>query len=297
MTGRPELTTATSFADLNRLLDELVSSVRAILGANLVGAYLQGSFALGDADAHSDVDFVIVAAGAVSDAQLRGLQAMHRRIHAQAVPWAQHLEGSYIPRRGLHRVDPARHPFPYLDNGADQLVRDPHCNTAVVRWILREHGVVLLGPQPVTLVAPVSPDDLRREARGALLEYGAWAREPGALGVMSQWKQTYLVVTFCRILHTLATGTVGSKREAAAWALANLPPAWHGAHRARGGGPRRSLGSGPPPGGPQARHQNPRVRGPRSRRDAQLHASASLEQTLGGSSRRELAVRLYRRPT
>lgn len=38
----------TPFAGLNAVLDKLVTSVQAILGDNFLGAYLQGSFALGD---------------------------------------------------------------------------------------------------------------------------------------------------------------------------------------------------------------------------------------------------------
>ena len=45
---------------------------------------------------------------------------------------------------------------------------------------------------------------------------------------MSRWKQPYLVLTLCRALHTVATGTVGSKREAADWALGALDPEWQG---------------------------------------------------------------------
>jgi predicted nucleotidyltransferase len=37
-----------------------VKRARLILGANFFGAYLQGSFALGDADLHSDCDFLVV---------------------------------------------------------------------------------------------------------------------------------------------------------------------------------------------------------------------------------------------
>ena len=44
----------THFAELNELLGELVRQARSILEGNFVGAYLQGSFALGDADLYSD---------------------------------------------------------------------------------------------------------------------------------------------------------------------------------------------------------------------------------------------------
>jgi hypothetical protein len=43
--GRP-----TQLAELNKLLGQIVSQVKSSLGHNFVGAYLQGSFALGDAE-------------------------------------------------------------------------------------------------------------------------------------------------------------------------------------------------------------------------------------------------------
>jgi predicted nucleotidyltransferase len=60
---------ATPFDDLNRLLVELVAGAREVLGESFCGAYLQGSFAVGDADAHSDVDFVVVTEDEVTPEQ------------------------------------------------------------------------------------------------------------------------------------------------------------------------------------------------------------------------------------
>ena len=84
-----------------------------------------------------------------------------------------------------------------------------------MRWIIREHGIVLEGPPPETLVEPVSAAELRREALAAVREYAEWAPEGTKAGPMSRWKQPYLVLTFCRLLHTLSEGRVASKREAA----------------------------------------------------------------------------------
>lgn len=216
----------TPFPELNDVLAELVAGVRDVLHDDFVGAYLQGSFAVGDADEHSDVDFVVVTANEVTPAQEAALQALHARLFALDVAWAQHLEGSYVSQARLWHVDPARSPLLYLDNGASELVRDPHCNTAVVRWSLREHGVVLAGPDPKQLVAPVSAAQLRDEARAAVRAYAEWAPEPTRTGGMSRWKQSYLVVTFCRLLHTLESGRVTSKRAGATWALDALDPEW-----------------------------------------------------------------------
>jgi hypothetical protein len=151
---------------------------------------------------------------------------MHKRIYALDVVWAQHLEGSYVPEDALRFVDPSRSSYFYLDNGASDLIWSDHCNTAVVRWILREHGVALAGPDPKRLVEPVSADQLRAEVLAGLDEWAEWAPEPTKAGGMSRWKQVHLVVAFCRMLYTLEHGRVGSKRAAGEWALGALDPQW-----------------------------------------------------------------------
>jgi predicted nucleotidyltransferase len=212
----------TRFDDLNGVLDEFLVNVRATLGENFCGAYLQGSFAIGDADEHSDVDFIVVIHDELADDQIARLQAMHERLYALEVPWAQHLEGSYVPRENLRRVDPSRSPYVYLDNGATELVLDNHCNTAIVRWTLREHGVVLLGPDPRTLIEPVSADELADDVRVAGDEWAKWLAD----NVPSRRGQGVLVLSLCRMLQTLAEGRVTTKPEAGRWALRTLEPKW-----------------------------------------------------------------------
>jgi hypothetical protein len=213
----------TAYPELNAVLAELVDGARASLGATFCGAYLHGSFAAGDADEFSDVDFVIVTHDEPNAAQEDSLQSLHRRLYAMESTWAQHLEGSYVPRHQLRCMDWSHRTFLFLDNGANELVRDAHCNTAVVRWLLRERGVILAGPDPKKLVDPVTASDLRREALVRVQEYADWAHE---LSVMTRWQQPYLVLTFCRLLLTIGTGRVGSKAEAGEWACGALDPEW-----------------------------------------------------------------------
>jgi hypothetical protein len=211
----------TQYADLDAVLLRFVDGVRTVLGANFVGAYLVGSFALGDADEHSDVDFLVLTETEVSDEELAGLQALHGTLNDLDVGWAQHLEGSYVPRDRFRELDPSRAPFLFIDNGARELAWDNHCNTAVMRWVLREHGVTLAGPDPQSLVDPVAADALRREAAATMRAYADWARD---LTEMSQWTQPYLVLTCCRVLATLVLGEVISKRAAVEWAARALDP-------------------------------------------------------------------------
>lgn len=50
----------TPYLELNQVLATFLSVVQRSLGGDLLGVYLQGSFALGEFDDHSDVDFVVV---------------------------------------------------------------------------------------------------------------------------------------------------------------------------------------------------------------------------------------------
>jgi len=223
----------TPFDDLNHILGDLVASIQAILEENFCGAYLVGSFAIGDADIHSDVDFIVVTHDEVTQSQQKELQEMHRRIYRLDSAWAQHLEGSYIPKESLRRLDPNGRSYLYLDNGTDELILSDHCNSAVVRWSLREHGVVLAGPQPAMLIDPVGMNDLRNEMSTKIHDLAEYARSdltfavPGTSEMtMSRWMQTYAVMTVCRTLHTFQSGRVTSKNEAATWATESLDAKW-----------------------------------------------------------------------
>jgi predicted nucleotidyltransferase len=218
----------TGFADLNAVLVELVTATQTILGDNFCGAYLQGSFAVGDADKYSDVDFVIVTNAEVSDDQVAALRALHARFPTRDVDWARHLEGSYIPRASLFRPDAAREPYWYVDNGSSDLERSNHDNTVVVRWVLREYGIALDGPEPSSLVDIVTAEELRYEVHGTMREWAcALPTYTGSMDEQwSAWLQPYVVLSYCRMLHTLYTSRVGSKLAAGRWALGALDSQW-----------------------------------------------------------------------
>jgi hypothetical protein len=89
--------------------------------------------------------------------------------------------------------------------------------------VLREHGIVLTGPPSAELVEPVAADVLREEGRARIPEWVEWALSAPE---MSRWKQPHLVLSLCRILYTIETGTVVSKRAAGEWAMQTLDPEW-----------------------------------------------------------------------
>ena len=215
----------TPYAELNHVLAELVSSIKAILGENFIGAYLQGSFAVGDFDEDSDVDFIVVIKEELSDAQVEALQLMHDQIYQLESYWAQHLEGSYFPKEILRQYSKRGSDLWYLDNGARSMIRSDHCNTILVRWVVREKGVALAGPAPDDLIDPISDELLRAEIYETLNEWGREILdEPERYN--NRFYQGYIVLNYARMLHDLKMGRAGSKREGAEWAKANLNPSW-----------------------------------------------------------------------
>jgi predicted nucleotidyltransferase len=218
--------TATVYPEINSVLQELLSGARALLGPRFIGMYLDGSLAIGDFDPRSsDVDFVVVTDGELQPRTFVGLQAMHERIAAGASKWAKELEGSYIPQRAL-RLDRRPGPHPYIDRGSTLAMGHPESGYWVIhRHILREHGVVLTGPPPGTLIDSVHPAELREAVRGILREWWRPMLREGPL-LQKSFYRCYAVLTMCRMLYTLRYGAIVTKPVAARWAQEALDARW-----------------------------------------------------------------------
>jgi hypothetical protein len=217
----------TAYPELNTLLDNFVGRIQTILGDNFLAAYLVGSFATGDWDEHGDVDFVVVMQEDLSAKEVQALNSMHSQIRAGVTYWHHHLEGSYFPKAIIRREDLAKTKLWYLDNGSRALERSTHCNELVVRWVTRERGITLAGLEPTALIDPIPVEAMRQEVRETMETWGAELLiEPHSLRGL--WYQTFVVLSYCRMLHTLKTGRIESKLAGARWAQAQLSPTWHG---------------------------------------------------------------------
>ena len=94
----------TPYADLDKLLVELLGHWQRILGDDLVGAYLQGSFALGGGDQQSDCDWLVATRDSLTDQQIVELRGLHDQIPTRDGHWPHDLEGSYAPAAELVSV-------------------------------------------------------------------------------------------------------------------------------------------------------------------------------------------------
>jgi hypothetical protein len=209
------------------MLDDLLPGIRDALGENLVGAYLRGSLALGDFNpATSDLDVLAVTERPVDDREFAGLAALHAQLAALPNSYANRMEIAYIDRVALKRFAAGRH-HPTLGQGEELAWSEHRDNWILERWTVRERGVVLLGPEPQTLIDPIAPDELHAAVRARLRDWADWADQPDDPDwLLPLAHNAYVVETMCRALYTLARSELVSKPRAVAWALATLPEPW-----------------------------------------------------------------------
>lgn len=216
----------TPHSDVNDVSSLVLSEVLAALGKDFIGLYLWGSLATGDFDpGTSDIDLVAVTTGVVSSETFIALEAMHARIAATRLYWANRMEVDYLSQDSLRRYDPAGDRHPRIGVGERLHWQPPDSTGIIKRHILRERGLVLAGPDLKSHIDPVSPDDLRLACRGDLVEW--WApklNDPPYLRTREY--QAYAVLTMCRLLYTIEHGTTVSKPVAGRWALQTLDPSW-----------------------------------------------------------------------
>lgn len=210
-----------------QLLDILLARLQHELGDELLGLYVRGSLALGDfIPATSDVDVLAVLEHAVSPALFARLAELHATLANFAHPYATRLEMVYFDRAAVRRFVPNQK-HPTLGQGGRLVWEEHHANWIFERWTVREHGVTLYGPDPRTLIDPISKEELRAAARGRLHDWADWAAAPeDPEFLLPRAHQAYVIETMCRALVTVANGELGSKPRAVAWALAQLPEPW-----------------------------------------------------------------------
>lgn len=216
----------TPYRDVDALLTEVLEGARAVLGARFVGMYLDGSLATGGFDSASDIDFVVVMDSAITEDDFLALQALHDRIAALDDPLAVQLEGFYVPAVAL-RGDATGLHCPNLERGPGERLKWVTLDAAwsIHRYVLYKYGITVVGPDLRALADPVAPTELREAAVGFL----EWLTglTPDSVPMASRGYQSYIVLTVCRILFTLAHSDVASKGTAVAWARQTLDARWH----------------------------------------------------------------------
>jgi hypothetical protein len=205
------------------VLDALVTGIRGVLGAELVGLYVYGSWRSGGFDpVASDLDLVAVLDRDVVARDLTTLGKMHDDVLRRFPTWTNRLDIVYIDQGTLRTFRTGRGSFAVISPG------EPfHLRTDVGDWLqswylLRETSEPLVGPDARDLVPPIADAEFVDALRGNLEAMRAQARGDLAPGFLA-----YIVLTHCRALMTIRTGAGPSKAAGAAWTRERMPEwAW-----------------------------------------------------------------------
>lgn len=205
--------------DMVRLLDDLCGRIRQALGGELVGVYLYGSLVTGDFDPGiSDFDLLAVTADEVDDEAFRRLDALHADFVGEYPAWENRIEIAYLPAAGLRtfRTQESRmavispgEPFHFKRAGREWLLN---------WWQVREQSLVLYGPDPKTLIGPISQPEFLAVVGEHTRAWREWVGECRA-----RKSQAYARLTLCRALYEATHGAQASKRQAAQWAQDAFP--------------------------------------------------------------------------
>ena len=216
---------STAYPEINQTLSELHQRAESILLDNFVGMYLYGSLAMDSFQPiRSDIDFVVIVFEPLDNGTINALETMHQELLITENKWVKKLEGAYIPKHVIRGRSDNHAEVPTLNEGNFYLAR-LGSDWDIHRYVLREYEAIISGPSPRDFIDPVSIDQIKLAIREVLdnwwlpmLEDPARLERPGY--------QPFAVLSMCRTLHTLNTGTLASKSDAANWAIEMLDEDW-----------------------------------------------------------------------
>ena len=212
-------TNPTAHADINQLLELLLSSMQKILGEKLVGVYLYGSLVIGDFDPTiSDIDLVAALASDLDDKEFEALQRMHVDFAHQHKEWDDRIEVCYISLAALQTVKTGTSQVANISPGEPFHKRETSIEWLISWYVVRESSITLCGPAPKTIIEPISKDEFLRAIQAHTKAWDEWIHD-----MHNRKSQAYAILTMCRALYILKYGEQVSKKQAALWAEKEFP--------------------------------------------------------------------------
>ncbi|GAA4103399.1 aminoglycoside adenylyltransferase domain-containing protein [Nonomuraea soli] len=228
--------------DVARAASRYLTTADRLAPGRIRGFYLVGSVALGAWRAgRSDIDFVAVVDGDLGDRDLRRLSLLHKAANVPAawqalvrarpaIPGT--LNGVFVAAGDLSK--PVSRIRPLASHSGPSFTRGRGFEVNPVVWkILLEKGVTVRGPAPGELGLDPEPGTLRewnlRQLRG---HFATWARQamsdrpPRKPLLPAHRVALSTVLAPPRLHHTIMTGEVISKEEAAHYALETFDARW-----------------------------------------------------------------------
>lgn len=208
---------------ITQQIDDCVALLQNVLGENLLGMYIYGSFLMGGLQKFSDIDLFVVSKRETTREEkeqlgkallkISGVYAVSKDlkpveltivVKSQVNPW------QYPPKFDFLYGDWMRKDF--AAGNVEPWPTKELPNLALVVTQLLLSNKVLFGPKPETLLDAVPYKDF-------IL---ATTREIDSLLEDIDWDTRNVLLTLARIWSTVETNTIRSKADAASWTIERL---------------------------------------------------------------------------
>lgn len=202
---------------LNDLLADLAARIHALLGDDLAGLYLYGSLVSGGFDDDvSDLDLLAATTGDPGPDLLERLRAMHDGFVRDHPRWDDRVEVAYLSLAALRTFKTRASPLAIISPGEPLHLIAAGPDWLMNWYLVRDHGVALLGPPPAEIIPRISKTEFIDAVRDHAA--GAWFDR-----LRGRKQQSYAVLTLGRALYAHRFGEHVSKQAAAAWAQHTFP--------------------------------------------------------------------------
>ena len=204
-------------------LDQCLDVLRNILGIDLLGVYLYGSFLVGGLQKYSDIDlFVLTNRTTTSEEKKRLITHLLQISGVYMNDTKPPIEMTIVKKEA---INPWKYP-PFFDFQYGEWLRDsvekgdfeplsgsemPDLALIITQVLLKSYA--LFGPKPGEQLAPVPYPDF----------INAMLHDLDRLYASLEDDTRNVLLTFARIWSTLETNTIRSKPDAADWVIARLP--------------------------------------------------------------------------
>lgn len=213
---------ATSYDDINVLLETLLTQMRIILGEKLLGLYLYGSATAGDFNqAVSDIDLLAVIEKDLTEQEFIGLEVMHKKFTLTFPEWEHRIEVAYLSVKGLQNFKVQKSRIVVISPGEPLNTKDAGIDWLINWYYVQEYGIMIFGPPKNTFIPKISQEEYISAVKDST---NSWKEEiksynkksaPGSLA--------YVIFTMCRLIYGYKKGKQVSKKEAGLWVSTEFP--------------------------------------------------------------------------
>lgn len=193
--------------------------MRRILHEDLVGLYLYGSLVTGDFDPEiSDIDLLAITLCDIDGEEFERLRKMYNDLVADKPRWNNRIEIQYLSADALRTFKTQSSQIAVISPGEPFNMKEAGIDWLMNWYLVRKHGRVLFGPDPQTLIPPISREEFLQASRENAHYWVQWAERP-----RDRKGQSYAILTLCRALFTVHQAEQASKRQAALWVQRRFP--------------------------------------------------------------------------